>query len=142
MRDSQPKNSFELRPVSPEQIKDDENSPLVTKHERKKWDESNTTSMPVAILNMSKLLLGAAMLSLSWTFSQSSMLPGIISLLFSAVYGFICCLFILQASQLTRVYEYTALLKFTSPICETSAAVVLIYVTLSSCLSYLILIAG
>merc|ERR1719410_2502126 len=82
------------------------------------------------------------MLSLAWSFSKASFIPGLCGLLFSAIYSFITCNFIISACEQTQTFEYSALLKFVYPkYLETAAAIILIYICLSSCLSYIILFA-
>lgn len=99
-----------------------------------------TTSIPVAILNLSKMFLGAAMLSISWSFQQSSLIPGIVSFLFASAYTFITCTFVIESCDSTETFEFSALLRRVHPICEKLAAITVVYVGLSSCLSYIILI--
>jgi len=80
------------------------------------------------------------MLSLPWAMSKSSLIPGICGIIFGTVYSCISCIFVLHACQRTQIYEYSALLKAIHPFCEGAAGVILIYVTLSTLLSFYILI--
>eukprot|EP01083_Nonionella_stella_P279103 949414_1 len=86
-------------------IKPSENSSLITKsteaHQQRvaTWDTSQATSIPVAILNLVKSLIGAALLSLPWAFSQSTFIPGVIGLGFSVIYSFITCMFVINGCQ-------------------------------------------
>eukprot|EP01084_Bolivina_argentea_P220867 374233_1 len=101
-------------------------------------DAYATTSIPVAILNLVKSLLGAAMLSLPWAFSKSTFIPGCIGLFISVIYSFITCMFIITACDATNTFEYSALLRNVHPYWETAATITIIYVAYSSCLSYVI----
>ena len=113
---------------------------LSTTTKQPQWTEENTTSIPVAILNLVKMFLGAAMLSFSWAFSKSTFIPGIIGLIFTSIYSFITCTFIIEACEATQTFEYSALLKYVHPYWETIAAIIVMYICASSLLSYIILI--
>mmetsp|Transcript_32431 Transcript_32431/g.52557 ORF Transcript_32431/g.52557 Transcript_32431/m.52557 type:complete len:475 (-) Transcript_32431:79-1503(-) len=102
--------------------------------------DQQSTPMAAAVINLVKVLVGAAMLSYPWAVGQSSFIPGMVGIAFSTVYSFITTSFIIEACEKRQVFEYSALLRSVHPMWETFAALILIYICSSSCLSYVILI--
>lgn len=99
--------------------------------DRRSHEPSGSTSTLVAVINLVKYIYGGAgMLSLPWAMSKSSLIPGIVGIVFGTTYAMISCLFVLHACEITQCFEYSALLKCIHPYCEGAAGVILIYVTL------------
>ena len=98
------------------------------------------TTIPVAILNLMKSLYGAALLSFPWSFGLSTLIPGVIGIIFSSTYSLIVCLFVIYCCEQKQTYEFADLLINYHPIWQKICSIIIIYVALSSCLSYVILI--
>ena len=127
----------------PQSVQITANEPVETDQllsDSKQGADEGTSSIPVAILNLVKMFLGAAMLSISWSFNQSSLIPGIILFLCATTYSFTTAMFIIESCEMTGVYEFSALLRRVHPLWEKLGAITLVYVCLSSLLSYIILI--
>ena len=66
--------------------------------------------------------------------------PGIIACIFCATFDFIAAMFLIYASEVTQIFEYSRLLRNIGVIWEYMGAICLLYVVSGSLVGYLILI--
>ena len=124
----------------------DDNTSLLNKNDdnndngKIKKVKEGTSSLFVTILNMIKLMIGSGMLSLPWAFAHVGLFPGIIAAIFCATFDFIAAMFLIYSSEITQIFEYSALLRTLGKVWEYAGAITLLYVVSGSLVGYLILI--
>eukprot|EP00484_Ammonia_sp_Unknown_P018533 CAMPEP_0197041764 /NCGR_PEP_ID=MMETSP1384-20130603/18258_1 /TAXON_ID=29189 /ORGANISM="Ammonia sp." /LENGTH=487 /DNA_ID=CAMNT_0042472745 /DNA_START=16 /DNA_END=1475 /DNA_ORIENTATION=+ len=141
-------NNIAYPDLPPRPVANNENAQLLHKQSSREQgaDKSakevpeGTSSLFVTILNMIKLMIGSGMLAIPWAMAHVGLYPGIIAALFCATFDFIAAMFLIYASEVTQIYEYSALLRLIGPVWEYSGAIVLLYVVSGSLVGYLILI--
>eukprot|EP01084_Bolivina_argentea_P215880 366607_1 len=101
---------------------------------------NGTSNLFVTILNMMKLMIGSGMLSLPWAFAHVGLIPGLIACIFCATFDFIAAMLLIYSSEITQLFEYSAVLRLIGPIWEYAGAICLLYVVSGSLVGYLILI--